>query len=141
MSTKERLMNKVAAVSAKITGSGVTKYADPTKFDVDKFEGPVLDALKQAYKTDGAKDQSLEDYLKLMGTEHSIAVSQAPDQDLSHPLSNYFISSSHNTYLSGNQLYGDASGRAYESVLLRGCRCVEIDVWVSIAARQHHAKH
>lgn len=49
--------------------------------------------------------------------------------DLSWPLASYYISSSHNTYLTGNQLSSDSTTGAYTNVLLRGCRCVEVDVW------------
>lgn len=49
--------------------------------------------------------------------------------DRSHPLPEYFISSSHNTYLLGHQLQGRSSAAAYESALLTGARCVEIDAW------------
>lgn len=49
--------------------------------------------------------------------------------DRSHPLTEYFISSSHNTYLLAHQLYGTSSAVAYETALKTGARCVEIDAW------------
>lgn len=49
--------------------------------------------------------------------------------DRSHPLPEYFISSSHNTYLLAHQLYGTSSATAYEKALSAGARCVEIDAW------------
>lgn len=49
--------------------------------------------------------------------------------DPTHPLPEYFVSSSHNTYLLANQLYGKSSPSAYETALTTGSRCVEIDAW------------
>lgn len=72
------------------------------------------------------------DFLRYMTSDATNIVGplgNKTDGDLTYPLSSYFISSSHNTYLTGNQLSSDASTDAYKNVLLRGCRCIEIDVW------------
>ncbi|XP_075719181.1 1-phosphatidylinositol 4,5-bisphosphate phosphodiesterase beta-4 isoform X3 [Rhinoderma darwinii] len=49
--------------------------------------------------------------------------------EMEHPLAHYFISSSHNTYLTGRQFGGKSSVEMYRQVLLAGCRCVELDCW------------
>jgi len=60
--------------------------------------------------------------------ENSIIGPSAPSA-MTFPLHTYFINSSHNTYLTGDQFQSNSSAEMYRIVLENGCRCVEIDCW------------
>ncbi|XP_065510112.1 1-phosphatidylinositol 4,5-bisphosphate phosphodiesterase beta-3-like [Caloenas nicobarica] len=93
-------------------------------------------ALVQRYETDRQfrdRDQlSVEGFGRFLGGEENSIL--PPEilrlhQDMGQPLPSYFISSSHNTYLTAGQLAGASSAEMYRQVLLSGCRCVELDCW------------
>ncbi|KAK3357486.1 PLC-like phosphodiesterase [Lasiosphaeria hispida] len=92
-----------------------------TQREEDGSDGVVAGSVNTAWGFDG--------FIKYMSSSAASVVAPPQKQEFSWPLSSYFISSSHNTYLTGNQLYSDSSADAYKNVLLRGCRCIEIDVW------------
>ena len=63
-------------------------------------------------KTDG----SFAHLAKYLASDQSNAMGHITELDCTYPVSNYFISSSHNTYLTGNQLSSVASVDAYKNV-------------------------
>ncbi|XXH00530.1 hypothetical protein Hte_006878 [Hypoxylon texense] len=72
-------------------------------------------------------EQGLAAYLT---SKDNFPLARAPlEYSLDRPFNEYFISSSHNTYLVGRQVADVASIEGYISTLVRGCRSVEIDCW------------
>jgi hypothetical protein len=120
-------------------GGGPSEVVFARRIDSFAQGGHTLTQLRNVYGTltrgqpfqelESLKDE--ESFLAYMSSPKAAATGPAPatTRDLSYPLSCYYISSSHNTYLSGNQLYGEVTTEAYKNVLLRGCRCLEIDIW------------
>ncbi|WPH02321.1 1-phosphatidylinositol-4,5-bisphosphate phosphodiesterase 1 like protein [Acrodontium crateriforme] len=65
----------------------------------------------------------------LLSSYNSPLILSKADVTLDRPLNEYFISSSHNTYLLGRQFAGESSVEGYICALIKGCRCIEIDCW------------
>uniref|UniRef100_A0AAR2L0A5 1-phosphatidylinositol 4,5-bisphosphate phosphodiesterase n=1 Tax=Pygocentrus nattereri TaxID=42514 RepID=A0AAR2L0A5_PYGNA len=102
-----------------------------------------VQALVEKYEPDTMLYQrgqiSVEGFARyLSGEENSIIPPEKLDQseDMTLPLSHYFINSSHNTYLTAGQLAGNSSVEMYRQVLLSGCRCVELDCWKGRTAEE-----
>ena len=80
---------------------------------LETVQGQSVDDLER-------EEYKFEQFMEVVYFNHAFEVTKAirpEEKDISRPLSNYFISSSHNTYLSGNQLSSKSSTEAYKNVL------------------------
>lgn len=111
--------------------------------DVDKdrnhwesiFDRFAKNASNQARLPDaepivGQRTMNMLGFQNFMTSSHNApVVSKKGEFVLDRPLNEYFVSSSHNTYLLGRQVAGASSVEGYISALVKGCRCIEIDCW------------
>ncbi|KAL1741180.1 PLC-like phosphodiesterase [Schizophyllum fasciatum] len=72
---------------------------------------------------------TLDSFTTFLMSSDNAALDDGPPHDMTRPLSEYYISSSHNTYLVGHQLVGVSTVEGYIRALLSGCRSVEVDIY------------
>lgn len=79
---------------------------------------------------DGTSRWSEASLTRYLTSIHNLPLEQVPQNcDLDRPINEYYISSSHNTYLTGRQIADESSIEGYIAALMQGCRCVEVDCW------------
>ena len=134
---------KTEYLEAQLRSNPLLSGINPAAISVDKLPAffhsmgmsdytkeKCLDIAKRYKGIDGNFSLSnLVEYLH--GNENSALNPEMkkPFMDMSQPMSQYYIASSHNTYLFGDQFRSESSIEAYIKCLRDGCRCVEIDCW------------
>ncbi|XP_051512041.1 1-phosphatidylinositol 4,5-bisphosphate phosphodiesterase eta-1-like isoform X1 [Myxocyprinus asiaticus] len=91
---------------------------------INKFEVSEENKQKGVLGIDGFTNYMRSPVCDVFNPQHNEV-----NQDMDQPLCNYFIASSHNTYLTGDQLLSHSKTDMYAWVLQAGCRCVEVDCW------------
>ncbi|KAG9283303.1 1-phosphatidylinositol 4,5-bisphosphate phosphodiesterase delta-1 isoform X1 [Astyanax mexicanus] len=128
------IYGKYAETKGQMSANNVLSFLKTEQKESVSLEDAVK--LIEKYEPDEAarqsKNMTKDGFLRyLTHTEGSIInpAHRQVYQDMSQPINHYFISSSHNTYLMEDQLKGPSSTEAYIRALLKGCRCVELDIW------------
>jgi len=96
----------------------------------DKYGRAVQHNVTTAPGSGTKKMLSMQGFQNFLTSSYNNPLSHGRGEaSLDRPLNEYFISSSHNTYLIGRQVRGTSSVEGYIDALIEGCRCIEIDCW------------
>ncbi|KAL9228666.1 hypothetical protein vseg_004219 [Gypsophila vaccaria] len=88
------------------------------------------------------KSLTIDDFFTyLFSVDINPPINSKVDQDMTCPLSHYFIYTGHNSYLTGNQLSSDCSDIPIIQALQRGVRVIELDLWPTPNKEDVHVLH
>jgi phosphatidylinositol phospholipase C, delta len=90
---------------------------DPT-LSHEKFTSWLQNTQGESIESKQRESYTFQEFLEVIYYNHGFEIAKVPfqEKDLSQPISNYFVSSSHNTYLTGNQLSSRSTTDAYKNV-------------------------
>ncbi|KAK3697824.1 hypothetical protein RRG08_009035 [Elysia crispata] len=91
---------------------------------LDQFEPDKGLKMREHMSADAFRKLITSERQQLFNPAHKLIY-----QDMTRPMTDYFIDSSHNTYLAEDQLKGPSKVEMYIEALQKGCRCVELDCW------------
>ncbi|CAA3025889.1 phosphoinositide phospholipase C 2 [Olea europaea subsp. europaea] len=75
------------------------------------------------------KGLHVEAFFRYLLSDHNIPLSTKVHHDMTAPLPHYFMYTGHNSYLTGNQVYGKSSYSPIIKALRKGVRVIELDLW------------
>ncbi|NXD98942.1 PLCG1 phosphodiesterase, partial [Chaetorhynchus papuensis] len=101
--------------------------------DVGLVRDYMCSYLKESSNEASDPSFQLDEFLTYLFSKENMVMDakyeRVVPEEMNHPLSQYWISSSHNTYLTGDQFSSESSLEAYARCLRMGCRCIELDCW------------
>ncbi|RVE71657.1 hypothetical protein OJAV_G00054010 [Oryzias javanicus] len=131
----QQLYQNYSAGMTSLPASELLKFLHKEQMELTANED-TAESLIDRYEIEETarenRSMTFEGFLRYMESKDCCVFNQAHTsvyQDMDQPLTNYFISTSHNTYLTGDQLIGKSHLDAYVWALRKGCRCLEIDTW------------
>ncbi|XP_072111456.1 1-phosphatidylinositol 4,5-bisphosphate phosphodiesterase eta-1 isoform X2 [Mobula birostris] len=138
MSLRRDLFLLVKAYSNKKDHLTVEEFAHFLKSEQKMYNVTIeycIDIIRKFEVSEAKKQQNLlgvegfTNFMRSPACDIFNPLHSEVNQDMDQPLCNYFIASSHNTYLTGDQLLSQSKMDMYSWVLQAGCRSVEVDCW------------